>query len=286
MTVRMNSATKPGVMGAVPVLEIDNPFAKATISLLGGQVLSYQPRAQEPVLWMSPLADMTEGKAIRGGVPVCWPWFGSGKEGGPNHGFARTVLWTLELSETLDTDETRVVLSLPIDSIPQWHGKADLSIEVIVGKTLRISLTSVNTGANNIEISQALHTYFTVSNTDLIRVEGLDGKRYLDETDDGKACIQEGDVIIRTEVDRTYIDDTETCILHDPGLRRKITIKKSGSNGTVVWNPGPIRAEQMHDVPTDDYKTMVCVETITLPQVPVELEPGQSHIMTAEMFVE
>ncbi|WP_051786457.1 D-hexose-6-phosphate mutarotase [Endozoicomonas numazuensis] len=286
MTFQTDSAIKPRIMGALPVLEIENRFAKAMVSLQGGQVLSYQPNAQEKVLWMSPLADMTEGKAIRGGVPVCWPWFGPRKEGGPNHGFARTELWKLELSETLDNGETRVVLSLPIDSIPEWDGKASLGIEVIVGETLKIKLTSRNTGEKKVEISQALHTYFTVSNTDLIWVEGLDSKRYLDEANEGRASIQDGDVTIQGEVDRTYIDDTDTCILHDPGLGRKITIKKSGSNGTVVWNPGPIRAEKMADVPTHDYKAMVCVETITLPQVPVELEPGQSHVMTAEIFVE
>ncbi|WP_422132940.1 MULTISPECIES: D-hexose-6-phosphate mutarotase [unclassified Endozoicomonas] len=285
MTFQTNSAFKPRMIGAVPVLEIDNPFAKAMISLQGGQVLSYQPKGQEKVLWMSPLADMVEGKAIRGGVPICWPWFGPRQEGGPNHGFARTELWKFELTDTLETGETRVVLSLPIDSIPEWDGKAGLTIEIIVGKTLRISLTSRNTGAGKVEISQALHTYFTVSNTDLIWIEGLDGKRYLDETDDSRACIQEGDVIIQGEVDRTYIDDSEACILHDPGLGRKITIKKSGSNGTVVWNPGPVRAEKMHDVPTFDYKSMVCVETITLPQVSVGLEPGGSHVMVAEIFV-
>ena len=286
MTFQTDSAIKPRMMGAVPVLEIDNGFAKAMISLQGGQVLSYQPKGQEKVLWMSPLADMSEGKAIRGGVPVCWPWFGPRKEGGPNHGFARTELWKLELAETLKNDETRVVLSLPIESISEWDGSSGLRIEIIVGETLKISLTSKNTGDKKVEISQALHTYFTVSNTDLIWIEGLDGERYLDEADESRACIQEGDVTIQGEVDRAYIDDTETCILHDPGLGRKITIKKSGSNGTVVWNPGPVRAEKMHDVPTHDYKSMVCVETITLPQVPVDLEPGQSHTMTAEIFVE
>ncbi|WP_257274537.1 D-hexose-6-phosphate mutarotase [Endozoicomonas sp. SESOKO4] len=285
MTFQTNSAIKPRMMGSVPVLEIDNPFANAMISLQGGQVLSYQPKGQEKVLWMSPLADMTEGKAIRGGVPVCWPWFGSRKEGGPNHGFARTKLWQYELSETLDNDKTRVVLSLPIDGVQEWDGKAGLGIDIIVGETLRISLTSRNNGSRKVQISQALHTYFSVSNTDLIWIEGLDGKRYLDETDESRAFIQEGEVIIEGEVDRTYIDDNETCILHDPGIGRKITIKKSGSNGTVVWNPGPVRAEKMHDVPTFDYKSMVCVETITLPQVPVELEPGQSHVLMAEIFV-
>ncbi|WP_062268581.1 D-hexose-6-phosphate mutarotase [Endozoicomonas arenosclerae] len=286
MTFQTDPAIKPRMMGAVPVLEIENRFAKAMISLQGGQVMSYQPQGQEKVLWMSPLADMSEGKPIRGGVPVCWPWFGPRKEGGPNHGFARTQLWKLELSEALESGESRVVLSLPVESIPEWDGQAALSIEVIVGETLKISLASKNTGEKKVEISQALHTYFTVSNTDLIWVEGLDGEHYLDEADEGRACIQEGDVTIKGEVDRTYIDDTETCILHDPGLGRKITIKKSGSNGTVVWNPGPIRAEKMHDVPTDDYKSMVCVETMTLPQVPVELESGVSHTMTAEIFVD
>lgn len=265
----------------VSVLDIENEHARAVVSLYGGQVLSFQPKSQEKVLWLSPDAVYQEGKAIRGGIPVCWPWFGKRAEGGPNHGFARNRLWNLDNSETLEGGETRLTLSLIETSHPEWNGQASLKTEIVIGESLEISLISENLGEETLEISQALHTYFTVSNVEDIRVEGLDGMRFLDEADDRKAYVQSGDVTLKGEVDRTYFDNTETCIIHDPGLERQIVIKKSGSNSTVVWNPGSELAQAMADVPDEGYKSMVCVETITAPDLPVELEPGQSHTIRA-----
>ena len=275
----------------LPVLDIENPHARAVVSLHGAQVLSFQPSGEEKVLWLSPDAMYREDKAIRGGIPVCWPWFGNRAEEGPSHGFARTRLWTLEEQETLAGGETRLLLTLKNTSNSQWlvqgqKATANLSLEIIIGSQLQLSLTTENNSDQTIEISQALHTYFAVSDIEAIAVSGLEDMRFLDHLDDQKAYVQKGDVTFAGEVDRTYLDCTETTIIHDPGMARNIVIKKSGSNSTVVWNPWKVRSKEMSDMPDEGYKSMVCVESATTPDLPVELKSGASHRLAVRVFVE
>ena len=273
------------LINKVAVLDIENAFARAVVSLHGGQVLSFQPHGEEKVLWLSPDAVYGEGKAIRGGIPICWPWFSKRAEGGPNHGFARTNSWRLKEQSTLEGGETRLLLSLPETTHAAWNGSASLATEIVIGKELKVSLIMQNIGDTLVAISQALHTYFNVSNVEDITVEGLAGRRYLDEADNQKAYVQEGDVTLKGEVDRAYLNTSDTCTIIDPGLQRKIVIRKSGSNGTIVWNPGAELAQQMADVPDEGYRSMVCVETATLPALAVQLEPGQSHTMSMNISV-
>ena len=279
------------LINELPVLDIENCHARAVVSLYGGQVLSFQPNGEEKVLWLSPKAVYREKAAIRGGIPVCWPWFGKREEGGPNHGFARTGLWTLEQQETLTGGETRLLLSLNESSHSDWFYKerpcsARLKIEIIIGAQLEISLITENLGNQVVEISQALHSYFTVSDVESICVSGLEGVRFLSKAEDGRAYVQEGDVTFSGEVDRVYLDNTETCIINDQGLKRKIVIRKSGSNATVVWNPGRSLSREMADMEADSYRSTVCVETATAAELPVELEPSGKHRLTARISVE
>ncbi|MGI9274889.1 MAG: D-hexose-6-phosphate mutarotase [Endozoicomonas sp.] len=275
----------------LPVLDIENPHARAVVSLHGAQVLSFQPSGEEKVLWLSPDSMYREDQAIRGGIPVCWPWFGKRAEESPAHGFARTELWRLEQQETLAGGETRLLLSLHNASHSKWlsqgeQATANLSLEIIIGSQLQLTLTTENSSDQSIEISQALHTYFAISDIEKISISGLDDMRFLDHLDDKKAYVQKGDVTFSGEVDRTYLDSTETTIIHDPGMERNVVIKKSGSNSTVVWNPWKVRSKEMIDMPDEGYKSMVCVESATTPDLPVELEPGASHKLTARIGVE
>lgn len=268
------------LINKIAVLDIENAFARAVVSLHGGQVLSFQPHGEEKVLWLSPEAVYDEGKAIRGGIPVCWPWFSKRAEGGPNHGFARTSLWRLKEQGILEGGGTRLLLSLPETTHAAWDGSASLETEIIIGKELKVSLAMQNIGEKTVAISQALHTYFNVSDAEAVSVEGLAGRRYLDEADNQKAYVQQGDVTLKGEVDRAYLNTSDTCTIIDPGLERRIVIRKSGSNGTIVWNPGAELAQQMADVPDEGYRNMVCVETATLPALAVQLEPQEVHTIS------
>ena len=273
------------IMGNLPVLEVRNRHASAVVSLQGAHVVDFCPKGHDKVLWLSSKAEYKEGKAIRGGVPICWPWFANRAEGGPNHGFARTNLWILETSEELDDGETCLLLSLPQTTHPEWDGEARLKVEIMIGSTLQISLITRNIGDNSISISQALHSYFTVSDTGKISVKGLDGTRFYDKVNDYETT-RDGEVTIHGEVDRIYYDEKPACTIEDQGMNRRIVVEKSGSNATVIWNPGPELSAAIGDMADDSYQTMVCVETATAPNLPVIIQPGDSHVLTARIRVE
>ncbi len=271
-----------------PVLKVENVHASAVVSLYGGQLLSYQPHGEKDLLWLSPTAVFKQGTAIRGGIPVCWPWFGKRKEGGSNHGYARISNWELITAEALEDGDTRLCLTrIPAESTDEKGAvKASLQLEIVVGKALKICLHTINNGAEVIRLSQALHSYFAVSNVEHITISGLDNTCYDDSASGQSECIQQGDVVLSGEVDRIYLNTSTTCAIHDPGLNRTIMIEKEGSNSTVVWNPGADLAATMADIPESDFISMVCVETATAPQLPVELGSGQSHQLTARIFLE
>lgn len=276
------------VVDDMTLLDIENIHARAIVSLDGGQVLSFQPHNEEKVLWMSPEAIYQKGAALRGGVPVCWPWFGPRAEGGPQHGFARNRVWQIDEQEIEDNGETRLLLSLANCIHHEWDGQATLQTEIIIGKSLTINLITTNTGSKDLEISQALHSYFSISDLTKITIEGLDSTEYLDIVNDNQLHTQSGDMAFPEEVElgRIYRDKYETCIIHDFGYNRSIIIKKSGSNGTVVWNPGKAIAAGMRDMPDEAYHHFACLETATRPDVPEILAPGKTHCLSAEISVE
>ena len=276
------------VVDDMTLLDIENIHARAVVSLGGGQVLSFQPHNEEKVLWMSPKAIYKKGAALRGGIPVCWPWFGPGVKGAPQHGFARNRVWQINAQEVLDNGETRLLLSPGHCSHHKWDGQANLQTEIIIGRSLKISLITHNTGNKNLAISQALHSYFTVSDLAKISVEGLDGIEYLDVSNGNQLCTQCGDMTYpeEAELNRIYRDSLKTCIIHDFGFNRSIIVRKSGSNGTVAWNPGKVMAKGMSDVPDEAYHHFACIETATRPDLPEVLAPGKTHQLSVEISVE
>ena len=272
------------MMGNLPVLEINNRHASAVVSLQGAHVADFQPKGHDKILWLSQNSEYKQGKAIRGGIPVCWPWFAGRPEGGPNHGFARTNIWTLEIFEELDDGETYLLLSLPETTHPEWDGEAQLKVEMIIGSTLQVSLVTRNIGNKEIAISQALHSYFTVSDAENITVTGLDGCYFYDKVNNCETT-QDGDITIKGEVDRVYYDEKPSCTIIDPGMNRRIVVEKSGSNATVVWNPGAELSAAMGDMADNSYQTMICVETATAPNLPAILQPGDCHALTTSIKV-
>jgi glucose-6-phosphate 1-epimerase len=277
--------------GGVIVAEIDNSVATATISLYGGHVIRWQPKHQdEPVLWVSKLAQFKPGKAIRGGVPVCWPWFGSHPSDTklPAHGYARISPWELTSVCNLENGATEIVLTLRDTEISRDHGleAVHLSIRMTVGATLEVALTTVNNSDLPVVISEGLHTYFKVSDITNISVLGLDGSEYVDLLSNNMRLLQAGPIRFDGELGRIYMNNQATCIIDDPILRRRIFVGKSNSLSTAVWNPWALTSAKLDDLGTGGWRDMVCVESANALENHVTIAAGGSHTITASYSVE
>ncbi len=272
-------------------IEINNAKAHATISTYSGQVLSYRPKSQkDDLLFVSDRAYYEEGKAIKGGIPVCWPWFGADPDdlGRPAHGFVRNRQWEVTGSESLANGSTKVILGM-VDSDETrkiWPHTFKLSIEITVGDSLKVALVTRNSGDERITISQALHTYFYVGDISKVQVLGLDGIDYLDKVDGFAEKTQSGPVTINGEVDRIYKGVTGELVIEDESLGRKIRIASSGCSTAVVWNPWSEIAASMGDLDDDDYKKMICVEAANAGPETVEIAADSEYRLEAEYIIE
>ena len=251
--------------GGLVMAEIENDFAKARISTYSGQVLSFQPHGEEDLLFVSDLAYYQLGKAIKGGIPVCWPWFGPDPEGKgrPAHGLVRAAQWEVLLTQQMEDGATRLRLGITEnhETVAAWPHHFALALEVTVGRQLDVSLITINTEESDLKITQALHTYFSVGEIGRVAVEGLDGCTYIDKMDDAKEKHQQGAVTISEQTDRIYIDVSGDLVINDPSLSRRIRIRSEGSNSAVVWNPWVEQSAAMGDFGDEEYKQMICVET-------------------------
>lgn len=276
--------------GGLAVAEVANSQATAVIALQGAHVMSWTPRGARPVIWLSPAAKFAPGKSIRGGVPVCWPWFGphAADAALPAHGYARTTPWEVMHSEALAGGATRVVFRLLENETTraQWPHATPVECRITVGASLEIELVTRNAGAAPVTIGQALHTYFEVSDIRRVTVAGLDGCPYLDKVDGGQRKRQAGPVSFSGEVDRIYLDSLADCVIEDPDARRRIVISKRGSRSTVVWNPWIEKAAKMGDLGDDGYLRMLCVESANAADDTVTLAPGAEHRLWVNYAVE
>lgn len=268
----------PGVILA----QISNSYATASVSLYAGQVLTFQPAGAAPVLWLSDSAFYAPGKAIRGGIPVCWPWFGphASDSSKPAHGFVRTSQWDVVGSSQLEDGQTELTLQI-VDSEATralWPHAFELTLNVTVGEHLDVSLTTRNTGKEAFEISEALHTYFNVGDIRQIGVLGLEETAFLDKVDGGKEKTQSGPVQFAGETDNVYLNTLGSNAITDPVLERSIILGKVGSHTTVVWNPWVDKCAKMADTPADGWQHFVCVEAANaFPGLRVEA--GESHVL-------
>lgn len=271
--------------GGLIFARITNPRARAEIALQGAHVCRFQPAGQAELFWLSPNAQFAPGKAIRGGIPICWPWFSAHPEQPdlPAHGFARTAQWQMAAAETLADGATRLAFSLDTARMQTlWPHPCMLQYRVTVGERLAVELVTENAGATAFEFTEALHAYFSVSHAAAVSVAGLDGCQYVDKADGGAVKTQQGDILIRGETDRVYPGACSECRIGDAGMERHIRIAKQGSRSTIVWNPGPQRAAQMADIGAGNERAMLCVESGNVLQDAVRLEPGQRHVLAAE----
>jgi len=274
--------------GGLAVADVANEHGTAAVALSGGHVLSFQPSGHEPVLWLSRQSRFEVGTSIRGGIPVCWPWFAAHPDDPkkPFHGFARTSLWSIMDTRPVEGGATQVRLGLRDSDASRdlWPHSFELENVVTVGPELRVELVARNTGDAPWTCTAALHSYFRVSDVTQVTIHGLEGRYYVEGTPERQ--LQSGPVTIDREVDRVYLDTTETCTIQDPGMGRRIHVAKAGSRSTVVWNPWIDKAGRLEDFPDDEYPHMVCVETANTRHDAVTVHPGAEHRLCARISVE
>jgi glucose-6-phosphate 1-epimerase len=276
--------------GGLTIAEINTRHAQATVALHRGHVLAFQPRGHRPVLWVSRHSQFTAGKAIRGGIPVCWPWFGPHPTdaGKPAHGFARTSSWSVLGSELTAEHEIRLRLGLSDSDGTRglWPHTFELELVVTVGQSLNVELVIRNPGQSPFTCSGALHSYFAVSDIANAMIHGLNGCAYLDKVANYERFEQAGAIAVAAETDRVYLDTTGDCLIADAGWQRTLRVGKRGSRTTVVWNPWVDRARQLMDFGDDEYREMVCVETANAADDQITVQPAGEHRLATTLGVE
>ena len=281
--------------GDLPEIHICNDAATAEISLMGAHVLSYRPAGEKEVLFLSEHSAFAQtGPAIRGGVPICWPWFGpANRDVLPNattsHGFARQMMW--ELAERREVSPRRTEVTLALHDTPEslviWPHRFDLRMLVSVGATLEMSLTTTNVDEAPFTIAQALHTYFSIGDIDAVSIRGFDALKFIDKApaNPPAANPQPGDIRITEETDRIYLGHCGQAVIVDGANARQILIDKSASRTSVVWNPWIAKSQRMADFGDEEFHRMVCVETCNVADDAVTLAPGASHTLAATISV-
>jgi D-hexose-6-phosphate mutarotase len=272
------------------VAEVHNAHASANIAMQGAHLMHFQPTGQAPLIWLSPEAKLSPGKSIRGGVPVCWPWFGAHATDAalPAHGFARTVPWRLNQLQQLGDGRIRLEFELIQSAATraQWPQPCSVRNIITIGRTLQHELLTTNLGSAPMVLSEALHTYFQVGDIRRVSVNGLEGCDYLDKVRDFARETQHGPLRFGAEVDRIYLDAPAVTEIRDPLMQRRIVIRSGGSRSTVVWNPWQEKAARMGDMGTDGYRHMLCVESANAAEDTVTLAPGAQQRLVAHYSVE
>lgn len=269
-----------GGPGGLPMAAIENQHASALVAVQGGHVARFQPHGAAPVLWVSRASSYAAGKSIRGGIPVCWPWFAQhpSDPSKPFHGFVRARMWQVRGSAVLDESvQLRLGMADSEETRAIWPHAFDLELVATVGPRLHIELIARNTGDAPIVVGGALHSYFQVGDVARVAIGGLENAEYIDKVAGGARLRQDGAVTIAGETDRIYLETVAACTIDDPALGRRIVIEKANSRTTVVWNPWIEKARAMPDCEDDEYRDFVCVETVNAAEDVYELAPGGEH---------
>lgn len=262
----------------VKIVRVIHEKATAGIALHGGHVVSFKSSGQDDLIWMSEQANFNGVAALRGGIPVCWPWFG--RIAAPAHGFARTSEWSLVEHRE---NEDGVIISLGLqdsaDTHAVWPHKFQARLNVEISETLKVTLDVVNTDDAPWTFSGALHTYLNVGDIEQTTTRGM-GPEFIDGLQDAKICLGGETLELTDTIDRVYTQPESVISIQDNALSREISVTNEGHNSAVLWNPWAEGAQGMGDMQDDGYKTMLCVES-TLHAASIEdgktLQPGESH---------
>lgn len=277
--------------GGLAMISVTAPRAIATISLHGGQVLSYTPvECDHDLLFVSNNAYFQNDKAIKGGAPICWPWFAAHAEDEalPFHGFVRNQAWQVCATECRDNGD--VVITLVFNDTEQtrklWPYSFELRQVITVGESLGIGLVTINTGSQTFSLTQAIHTYFSVGDITQVKVTGLEDKPYLDKVEQFTVKNQAGPITVNQEVDRIYQQVDSPLVIHDAVYNRNIHIEHTGSATAVVWNPWMEISEQSQDLENDSYQHFICVETANAADNIITVESDESYTLGVEYHIQ
>ncbi len=256
-----------------PVIHLSNSYGTASVALHGAHVINYTPAQQKPVIFTSKEAIYTEGKAIRGGIPICWPWFNAHPSDStlPSHGYARNQFW-----EIIGSDHSEELTSITLEIV---HHQLKANVTISLGANLETALTTTNLSEETQTIGGALHSYLSISDIEKISIDGLEDTHYIDTLTETEE-LQEGAISITEETDRIYVNSSETVSIYDPEWNRTIFIDKTGSQSTVVWNPWIEKSNSMADLDDDEYREFICIEAANAREDVYDIEPGASHTLS------
>lgn len=286
-------------LGELACIQIQHPLATALISLQGAQLLHYTPTGEQPVIWLSEKAEFQRGKAIRGGIPVCWPWFGDARrnpdevqsclgEGSlPAHGFVRDQLWLLTHSSS---DDQGAHLQFEHPSLDHrskagnWPGDARLTLEMSIGNKLNLQLTTTNQSQRPVHFTQALHSYFAVSHIDQVSVQNLENAEFTDTLNHWLRISEPQALSIQQETDRIYHNTPQSIQIHDSGWQRRINVQSQHGKSAVVWNPWIEKSKRLSQFADDAYTRMLCIESANVLDDSIHLSPGESFTLDLTVF--
>ncbi len=259
-------------------IEVTNESAKAKIALQGAHVFEFTCRGAEDFLWLSEISDFELGKAIRGGIPICWPSFGLNNSELPQHGFARISLFEFISADDIDEKSTEIIFKLTSseETLKLWNYKFELEVKIIISDALTITLITTNLDKKELKLTQALHTYFNVSDILHVEIKGLDKKPYFNALTNS-TCRQDGDITFNQEVDVVFQEVEDKILLKDE--QREISINNEGSSSVVVWNPWIEKCSRMSAMQSEAYKEFVCVESANAFEDFRILKPGAQHTL-------
>lgn len=259
-------------------VQLENNYGTINIYLQGAQLTSYSPVNGKEVIWLSESAYLLPNKPIRGGVPICWPWFGQHPVSNdlPQHGFARTSLFHLETINHNQQGDSDIVLKLESneDTLQLWPYRFELYVCFNLGKNLTIRVITKNTGENQIPLTQAIHSYFKVENIFETQVSGFEQCHYFNKIANETSKQNEKMLVVTEETDRIYYQNNAQVELKDKN--NTLMLQHQGSDSTVIWNPWQTNAKSISDFDDDGYKQMICIES-AMTQQNYKLQPGESH---------
>ena len=277
---------------------VHTPHGHAIVAEQGAQLLSYVPTGQPPLVWLSEQARYERGESVRGGVPVCWPWFSdlarnpaqvragvdpARHADAPKHGFVRTQDWT-HAETAVEGDALTMIFKLDVVAgTSGWGQAAHFTLRLRFAETVTIELGVTNESLEPMIVSQALHTYFAVSDVRQVQVTGLDGARFIDTLDDWQTKTQAGALRFTGETDRLYLDVGNTLTIDDPGWSRQVRIQTSHSGSAVIWNPWIEKASRLSQFADDAWPDMLCIETARVWDNLLTITPGETGYMAVHV---
>lgn len=274
--------------GGLPAVKVENASATAEIMLLGAHLISYVPTQNSELIWMSAASRFEDGVPIRGGIPICWPWFGKHQDEPdtmPMHGFARHTTW--QFTSAVDDGDGKTIVTLTLNDSPEsrklWDYSFKLEAIFTVADTLAVELVTYNTDAKPFVIAQGIHTYFQLDNIEKIAITGFDNKKFFDKVGGANdiKTMTAGPFEIHAEVDGVFKDAPGPFHIIDSLKKRDIEITTQGSNSAVIWNPWKERSAVLPDYLPTAYLDMVCVETCNALEDARTVQPGESHAIKA-----